>query len=113
MKPAFERKFDLEFVLGDLRRQLAAFAYDGVKLDGGLVRDLVALLAYCRDEAAAMARELSRQRWNGRAATDPLADIVVAEAARPGTNVCFFPVAARPIPGDAPQRFSPGEGGAA
>lgn len=103
MKMATDRNYGLEDRLADLRRRFASYAYDGVALTAEDVVGLIWELEQCRDEAARLARELSASRWNDRAAFDEVADLVLAEAGRPGTNLLLFPVVGRPIPGDALQ----------
>ena len=104
MKAAFERACDLEERLAVIRRALSPHAYDGLRLSARDVRDLIEEIEDCRHEAGLQRNELSRRRWNARSAADPLAEIVVAEAGRAGTNLVLFPVAARPLPADAIQR---------
>jgi hypothetical protein len=108
MKPAPERAYDLEERLNEIRHRLARFIFDGVTLSSAEVQALVGDLQEAKEEAFVMRCELSRQRWNDRKAADPLVEVVIEEAGRPGTNLVFFPVAARKIPAGAPQL---GDGG--
>lgn len=103
IRPAPEQRYALEDYLAEIRQSFARYAHDGIRLHPDDVCDVLTTLGHAIDEAARMRNELSRNRWNDRAASNPLIEIVLAEAARPGTNLVFFPVAARPIPADAPQ----------
>ena len=113
MKPAPEYSYSLEEYLAEIRQTFARFAHDGVELHPSDVCDLLTAINHAIDEAARLRNELSRDRWNARAVTDPLVEIVLAELDRPETNLVLMPIAARPIPGDAPQLLRPDEGGAA
>lgn len=84
--------FDLSDGLLALRRWLAEFEGTGVTLSGEDVRELRRQLSPLTTMARNMEHEISRHRWNERAKADlrKLADqeqVVIAEAARPGTNL--------------------------
>lgn len=103
IKPAPEPMYVLEERLQQLRHLFARHAHDGVQLNPQDIANLTEALQDCEYEASKMRLEVSRKRWNDRAAADPLIEVVMAEAERPGTNLLFFPVLGRPIPSDAPQ----------
>lgn len=100
MKLAHERAYEIETLIGDMRRRLARHAFDGVRLSPADVRGLVEMLADIGQQVGAMERELSATRWNGRAARDHIVEIVLAETRRQGSNLVLFPVIGRPLPGD-------------
>ncbi|MCB1463228.1 MAG: hypothetical protein KDJ90_12575 [Nitratireductor sp.] len=104
MKAAHETAYEAEDRLVALRTRLARHAFDGVELSADDVRGLLGELEATQHDVIAMRCELTRQRWEDGKQSDRLADLVVAEAIREDSNLVLFPVAVRPIPGDAPQR---------
>lgn len=112
IKPAPEPMYALEERLQQLRHVLARHAHDGVQLNPQDIANLTEALQDCEYEASKMRMEISRERWNGRAAIDPLAEVVIEEAKRPGTNLVLFAFDCRPIPGGAPQLWQPDDGDA-
>lgn len=84
--------YDLSDGLTALRRWLADYEGTGVTLSGEDVRELRRQLSPLTTMARKMEHEVSRHRWNELAKADlrKLAEqeeVVVAEAARPGTNL--------------------------
>jgi len=84
--------YDLSDGLMILRRWLAEYEGTGVTLSGEDVRELRKQLQPLTTMARQMEHELSRHLWNERARSDlrrlaEQEDAVVAEAARPGTNL--------------------------
>lgn len=96
MKLAHERSYEIEALIGDMRRRLARHAFDGVRLSAADVGGLIEMLADIGREVGAMERKLAAGRWNGRAAAE--VETILAETRRPGSNLVLFPV--RPLPGD-------------
>ena len=84
--------YDVTDSLTTIRRWLAEFEGSGVTLSGDDVRELRRQLAAVTTCARRLEHEVSRHRWNEQARADrrKLAEqeeTVVAEAARPGTNL--------------------------
>lgn len=103
MRTAPDNRFELHDRLCGLHEVIRTAWRDGESFRDEDVENLLLVLTACIDEAAELYRQLSAKRWNERAAADPLAEAVIAEATRPGGNLLLFPVAGRPLPGDALQ----------
>jgi hypothetical protein len=95
--------------LFELRRNLKdAFPSGGIVLDDDQAETLVRLLKELGVMARQLENEVSRHRWNAMAKEDRaaeeqrLTEAVLAEIARPDTNLQLFPIVPRPF-GDGRQ----------
>lgn len=103
MRTAPDRRYALRDRLAELRQAVRTMYRGGGTITPRDAETLQAELTRAIGEADALYAELSAKRWNERAQADPLAEAVMAEAARPGGNLRLFPVCGRPLPGDALQ----------
>lgn len=107
MRTSPDRQYQLHDRLARLKAAFRTMYRGGGVLTPRDAERIDAELAAAIDEACLLYAELSAKRWNERATADPLAEVVLAEAAKPGSSVLLFTKRARPLPAGAVQLGSP------
>lgn len=107
MKTFPDRRYELHDRLARLKAAFRTMYRGGGVLTPRDAERIDAELAAAIDESCLLYAELSARRWNERAAADPLAEVVLAEASKPGATVLLFTKCARPLPAGAVQLGGP------
>ncbi|QDY99085.1 hypothetical protein FQ775_01135 [Nitratireductor mangrovi] len=103
--------YELSDSLRELASDLSEFASGGVVLDGPNVEKLMQRIRHFGDLALALEHRVSRNIWNGLAATEREerereTAAILAAVAEPGSNVTLLPGLERPFSDGRPETLS-------